>query len=168
MNKEILLADLEQATNRLVEVLFHFTSESFMEKPANGGWSAAEITDHLLKVETTANAALRSKSVPTTRPPDSKIAFIKEKMEDETKREAPEPLRPSSELHDIFVMLGQLRRQRDELAKAIEQYDETEACIGQKHPALGTLTRMEWIYFIIYHADRHLRQLKKLQTKLAF
>lgn len=166
MTKETVLADLEESTKRLLQSFAHFSPENFNEKPSETAWSAAELAEHLLKVETTANKALRSQSEAPGRPFDEKVAFLKMKMEDEAKRQAPEPVRPSAAAKDFAGTIAQLKEQREALKSAVETFDLTEACVGLPHPVAGVMTRIEWVYFVIHHTDRHLRQLKQIEEKV--
>lgn len=167
MKKETILTDLENSTKKLLQSLSQFSPENFNEKPSATDWSAAEVAGHLLKVELTANKALRAEAEAPTRPFDEKVAFLKQKMDDEAKRVAPERVQPSSEPADQAELIEQLKAQREALKQAVETYDLTEACVGLPHPAAGVMTRIEWVYFVIYHTERHLRQLERLQEKVA-
>ncbi len=166
MNKETILADWEQCTDKLIGVISQFTPETFNQKPSENEWSAAQVAEHLLKVDFSTNKALRGETIPTNRPPEQKIALIKGTMEDSTKRVAPERAQPSGERWEPEALVKQLKKQRELLKEVIQSSDLTEACTSFKHFALGTLTKLEWIYFNIYHAERHMKQLHRLSEKV--
>lgn len=158
----MLLADLDASTKDIVETLLHFNAETFVDKPSGEEWSAAEIAEHLLMLEVSANRVLGGDAIPTNRPPDEKIAMIKWGMEDETKRQAPDRVKPGGVYTNPQQLIEKLKQQRDQLREAVTAADITEACTSSKHPVMGTLTKWEWVYFIIYHMQRHARQLKRL------
>ena len=162
MNKDALLANLQQSTERLLRELSLFTPENFNSKPSEEEWSAANVAEHLLKIEIFANKALRSETAAADREPDKMISYLKDRMEDNNKRKASEITSPTGEHKDLDEMIAQFQTQRKSLAEAIETMDMTEACIGMPHPVVGVMTRMEWVAFVIYHTDRHLRQLRRL------
>jgi hypothetical protein len=167
MTKEILLSGLEKTTQQLMNILLSFTPERFNEKPAENEWSAAQIAEHLLKVDMSTCKALSGEAIPSNRPPDAKIDIIKQAMDDDnTRRVAPERVYPSSEHWEPVVIIQQIKKQKAFLKEAILGADVTEACMSFKHPALGTMTKMEWVAFNIHHTERHLRQLKGLQERL--
>lgn len=165
MNKEIILADWQQTTDRLKVLIAFFTPDTFNQHPTESGWSAAQIAEHLLKVDRSTCQALKSKTVPTNRPPDQKIALIKDAMEGGTKRVAPEVVKPSGEFCEPQQMVAELTKQREQVKALISELDLTDACKDYKHPSLGTMTRLEWIYFNIYHAERHMRQMEGLKKE---
>lgn len=167
MTNQNLLAALEQSTKAVLQAFSSFTAENFNEKPSETEWSAAQLAEHLLKVDISTNKALASETVPTNRPPDQKIALIKGAMEDSSKRVAPERVQPSKDVHSPAVLLEKIKQQRELMKEAIIASDMTEACKAYKHPALGTLTKLEWVWFNIHHAERHLRQLQQLNEKFS-
>ena len=60
-------------------------------------------------------------------------------------------------------MIKELKYVREKLVAAVQELDLSEACTAFKHPALGTLTRLEWIAFTIAHTKRHAGQLKNIR-----
>lgn len=168
MTKETLLSGLEETTRQLVAILSSFTPEQFNEKLSESEWSAAQIAEHLLKADVSTGKALSGETMPTNRPPDEKLSIIQQALNDDnTKRVAPERVYPSGEQWEPSVIIEQLKKQKEVLKEAILSSDLTEACTSFKHPALGTMTRMEWMAFNLHHTERHLRQLKRLQENLA-
>lgn len=167
MTSENLLAALEQSTKAVLQAFSSFNVDNFHEKLSETEWSAAQIAEHLLKVDISANKALSSETVPTNRPPDEKIALIKGAMDDSSKRVAPERVQPSSNVHSPADLLEKIKQERELMKETIIASDMTEACNVYKHPALGMLTKLEWVWFNIHHAERHLRQLQQLNEKLS-
>lgn len=164
MNKETLLADLDASTKKISEALSQFDATNFNSRPLDGGWPAAQVAEHLLMLEISANKALSGETIPTNREPDKKISLIKWAMDDETKRQAPERVQPTGTYTEPQQLIEKIKQQRDKLREAVTTSDVTEACISFKHPALGTLTKWEWVYFTIYHMQRHVKQLQRLQA----
>lgn len=163
MNKELLIADLDASTESLIQQLETIGQDRFNKQPSHTGWSAAQVAEHLLILEVFANKVVSGETIPSTCPPDSKVPLIKGAMEDmETKRTAPEQVIPSADEKELSHLITAIRAQRDLLKQRITTTDITEACISSKHPALGTLTRLEWIYFTIYHTERHRKQLERM------
>ncbi|MFN2440489.1 MAG: DinB family protein [Chitinophagaceae bacterium] len=167
MDKHKLMSDLELSTLELLQYISDFRIELFNLSSEDKRWSAAQIAEHLLILEVIANKALAGKTISTNRPPDEKINLIKTAMSDmNTKRIAPEIVTPSAELKDPKQMIEEIKTQRALLKKAIGEMDMTEACVSFKHPGLGTLTRYEWVYFTIFHTQRHLKQLQEVKNSL--
>ena len=161
MNKDVILADLNQTTKKLLQVIASFTAEHFNQKPSETAWSPAQVAEHLVKVDSSTIKALSGESIPTNRPPEQKIPLLKGAMEDDTKRVAPDLVLPSGENRTPQELMEQLQTQKELMVKAIEESDMTEACTSFKHPALGIMTKIEWVYFNIYHTERHLKQMQQ-------
>lgn len=163
MDKAQLLAELDASTEGLLQTLQTFDDAGFNRQPSSTEWSPAGIAEHLLILDVIANKILRTEAVPSTRPSDSKAALIRQVMEDSgTKRVAPETVLPKGGEKKVSEMVAALRLQRDALKEAIQTTNLSEACTTRKHPALGTLTRLEWIHFIIHHTERHRQQMERL------
>jgi hypothetical protein len=167
MTKEALLADLERSTQKLIELLLQFTPETFGNRPSEAEWSAAHVADHLAKVYFSTGKAMSGETTPTNRPPDQKIALVQQAMESDTKRVAPERVQPSNDTGERSILLQQIKKQEERLKEIIDAGDITDACVSFRHPALGTLTKMEWMAFNYYHTERHIRQLKRILQKVS-
>ncbi len=158
-----LAAELNASTSELIECLSRFTPETANRKVSEAEWSAAEVGEHLLILETIANKALRGATTETNRPPDEKMGLIERAMRDlDTKRKAPDAVLPSGKQVNISQIITGLQEQRRLLLEIIETADLTRACMAFKHPALGTLTMMEWIQFTCLHSRRHVTQLERI------
>jgi hypothetical protein len=165
MNKENILADLQKNTQELVKSLERFSNEQFNQKPSAEQWSAANVAEHLLLIDRRINAGLVEGS-PATRQADLKLAPIKERLGNrEVKLTAPEFIKPTEGLKDKEVMIRQIKEEREKMSNTIRALDPSEN-LNMKHHALGEMTRMEWVYFIIHHTERHLRQLEEIKTSV--
>lgn len=167
MTKEMLLAEWGQTTNTLLDTLSRFTPEMFTAKPSDDEWSAAQIAEHLWKLDQSTTKTLTGPMEPTTsRTADEKIAMIKERMEASVKRIASEAMQPSNEGQNQAELLQRLQQQQQILKEAFLSTDGTETCTFLQHPVLGLMTKMEWLAFTMYHVQRHLKQLTQLEEKL--
>ena len=165
MAPQELITEIDQNTARLVEHLAKFSDAQFNQKPADNSWSAAEVTEHLLLIETKINNAL-GRGVPTDRPPDKKIEMMREALNDpERKFPAPEFVAPSSTFKVCRKMVELIIMQRGILKEILQTTNLTQTT-EFKHPVLGRLTRLEWIYFNIYHTERHCRQLARIAKEV--
>ncbi|MDB5253195.1 MAG: hypothetical protein JWP27_2364, partial [Flaviaesturariibacter sp.] len=123
----------------------------------------AQVAEHLLILDIVANKVLAGETIESNRPPDSKIDLIRSAMEDaSTPRTAPDHVVPGHVDKRPDQFRESFQHQRSALKTKIDTLDLSEACKAHKHPALGTLTRLEWIYFTIYHTHRHIGQLARL------
>jgi len=166
INKEKLLSDVDESTSNLLSAINDCKDENFNRTPGENSWSQAQVAEHILLLEIQVNQALR-KAVATQRPVDLKVEPLKKGMASfERKYTAPDFILPTAS-HKIKIQLADaLRKQRDILKHIIETTDLTETPT-YKHPQIGDMTRLEWIYFTISHSDRHVQQMKNIDVQLA-
>jgi hypothetical protein len=159
IDREQVLSDLEASTRELIEQLMSCEEKDFNKSPRENCWSAAMVAQHILLLETQVNHALQ-KAEKTNRPIDLKIAPVKQGMENlELKFSAPDFIIPDTDHKNRQELIDALKKQRDILKKIIQTTD-LEEMPTYKHPVIGGMTRLEWIYFNIHHAQRHVRQLQ--------
>jgi uncharacterized damage-inducible protein DinB len=155
--------DLDESTDALLQQLAVFDGDKFKTSPADGQWSPAQVAEHLLILDIIANKVLSGETMQSTRPPDSKIDLIRTAMDDvSTPRTAPDHVVPGVVDKDYSQFAASFEHQRRALKEKIKTLDLTEACKAHKHPSLGTLTRLEWLYFTIFHTKRHTGQIARL------
>lgn len=167
VNKEDLIEELHQSTHKLLGHLSTFTETEFNFHPAPGKWSAADIAEHLLIIETRIQGALRGLLSPTERAPEDKLALFKPALQDRSQTiQAPDAVMPTGAIKDKKKILDALEEQRNKLTLALQTTDLDLTCMDFSHPRLGKLTVVEWVWFNIYHAQRHIHQLEELKRSI--
>ena len=162
---ESVLDDLEGSTKMLMEELSAFSDHHFFQRPAEGSWSAGEIAEHILLLETRSNEGMLT-ARPGNRPFDLKIIPMRDGLrEDEKKYAAPSIVFPKGESKNKESLLDALVQQREVLKSMIRQMD-LSLITEFRHPVIGSMSRLEWVYFHIYHTERHVRQLRSLRFEV--
>jgi len=168
MEASALSKELEESTEELLKIIRHFPDENFNKRPEKGGWSAGEVVEHLIKVETGTLRMFSGESQKADRDPREKVKTIKEKMLNfENKMNAPAQIVPDEKSKDKKRALNKLQDIRQSMLDIINTRDLAELLTGFEHPFFGLLTRTEWIYFNIYHGRRHAHQIKQLQRGMS-
>ena len=143
-------------------------SEEELLRPApNGGWSAAEILDHISRAER--GVAKGFPALEQGQPLKvSRIAwFYRLPMGlafGERKFQAPKPVRPRtrSEIRP-YEVIERLRTSRSALLAYIEKTGEERfSRIVMPHFILGRFSGLAWLRFIGRHEARHLAQLRRV------
>lgn len=167
MTKEQIKKDLKQSTKEILALLDRVPEHEFNASPKNGGWTIGQVTEHLIKVETSAVRLFSGSAEATDRDPEKKIRTIRERFLDfETKMKAFGPIVPTMEKKDKRRAMEKIQDIRQKLASFIEIQDMTDLVTGFAHPLFGPLTKVEWIYFNIYHSQRHANQIKEIRKEL--
>ncbi len=157
---DTIVQDIQRSTRDLMQVLGGFSPEQFNRKLANGTWTKGQVAEHLLLIDIGVNRVLKGAIKTVKRPADEKIPFIQEAFSDLTKKlSSPEGMIPSDTIKDRHALTEKINLQRQQLVWTVKTSDLTALCLSFSHPYFGELTRLEWIYFDIYHGDRHIAQL---------
>lgn len=163
MNTEIL-RELEGATKNLFDLISSFTQEEINKIPFEGSWTAGQVAEHLFRSDSSILAAIHGTVKPAERQPDLRQQELKTVFLDfDTKLNGPEEIQPTGARHEKEALLRSLEGTRSRLFEVASLLDLSPLSI---HPALGELTKMELIYFVIYHTQRHIHQLKNILQKL--
>ena len=166
MSKAIL-HEMKETKKRLLQVISSFPNEDFNTIPFEGSWTAAQVSDHILKSVSGILEMLHATAQPTQRDPEEKAYAIKEIFLDfNTKMKSSE-----------FVLPGNIPAEKENLSTTLEHtfskiindmqtLDLTKTCTGFQLPGLGEFTRVEWLWFAIYHTQRHTQQIKKIHESI--
>ena len=164
INKEQILSDLDRSTDELIRQLLSCDEKDFNKSRGDNCWTVGMVAQHILLLETQVNYALQ-KAKKTERPVDSKLAFVTKGLDNlEKKFDAPDTIVPTPDEKDRKELIDALKKQRNILKQIIQTTDLEETPI-YKHPVIGDMTRLEWIYFNIHHANRHVKQLQLSNSK---
>ena len=135
-----------------------------------GGWSAAQIVEHVARVEgNVARLIAKGAALPHTATSDeqqaglltaTRIRWVRDRT---TKVEAPERVRPSESL-DADAALAQLHASRAALLEAFTAADPAVLDgILFPHPFIGPLTLRAWVELVAHHDARHAEQMSELR-----
>jgi len=162
MSKEIL-REMTSTTDKLLQAIQSFPSEKFNTVPFAGSWTAAQVSDHILKSVAGILELLYGDTKPTTRQPDEKVDAIKTMFLDFTTRmKSPDFVLPGNDSIEKEKMLISWEDLKTKMTEAISNLDLSATSTVFELPGFGEFTRTEWISFAIYHTQRHTHQLKKI------
>lgn len=162
-NKEAIVSTLESTFSELDKAIKRFDESTFNQKPAKGGWTAAQVAQHLALAGTGIDGVLLGETRTTEGAPDRQVASIKEVfLNFDLKMTSPDFIEPAEEVYDQRTLLAQLKNVAETLVKLVNDLDLSPTCLAFEVPVWGFMTRLEIIYFVIYHAQRHTRQLQQI------
>jgi hypothetical protein len=158
----------EEVRRRLVERVEGLSEEQQSARGADGGWSAADIIEHLSLTERRITRALEGMlpqaadgggaAASATFTPFSLDAYVERASGQ--KYEAPEYIRPRGV--PLSESLTHLSESRAALESLRPRFDAADLSAQFPHPAFGPLNLAQWLAFIGIHEARHLRQLERL------
>ncbi|SFD74956.1 DinB superfamily protein [Chitinophaga sp. CF118] len=160
-----LLPEFESIAAELFEVLSSFTEEDINTIPFEGSWTAGQVGEHIYKSASGISHSLQGEVKQTDRDPGQKIEAIRDVfLNFDLKFTSPEFIRPSELPHDKTLLLRCLKIIMEEIRQQAQTQDLTAICLQSVLPGFGDLTRLELNYFIIFHTQRHIHQLKKIKS----
>lgn len=65
------------------------------------------------------------------------------------------------------MLLQRIKENREKVSEAAKTLDLTMLCIIFQMPAVGFMTRWEWITFTDIHTQRHIHQLENILKKIS-
>lgn len=165
---------IDKTRGRLIERLDGLSAEQENFRPASGGWSIAEIVEHLsilesrllglmtVMVNKAEKAGLQRNADSATFNPVSLDEIVARSLKE--KYVAPETAQPQGGV-SISDSLARLRQSRDSLTQLRPRFEATDLSSARyPHPAFGPLDLYQWLLMIGIHEDRHLRQLEALMA----
>jgi len=167
-SKQSLARQAKETGAAILQKLTTFTDEQFNTQPSYGGWTAGQVAEHLLLsggvVETIAGH-----TAPTTdRQADARCPIIAGIFLDfSTKLPSPHFIIPAAGYYDKQELISKTKIVWDKIGEGIRLLDLDVTCLDFEFPTMGNLTRLEMLWFYVWHTQRHIHQLNNIQHAVA-
>ncbi|MEJ5960858.1 DinB family protein [Pedobacter immunditicola] len=162
MQQEEILSQFTSVSAELLEIISSTGDERLQAAPATGGWSLAQIAEHLLKTYASVNV-MNGNVKPTERAPDEKVQGIKQLFLDYgIKMSAPVEVLPSPGPIDRTSLVKGLEKRISQMKEVLTNKDLSLTCVDFQIPGYGEFTRLEWMCFNTFHTQRHIRQMNQI------
>ncbi len=159
-NITALFASLDVTTGELLQLASSLNEETINTVPFKDSWTAAQVADHVAKSTAFAVSALEAPGKETERPPNERAEELKAIFLDfTTKLKSPGFIVPTQPNYKKETVLLNLKLQLEKL-NTIRNITDLSTLTSL--PALGEITKLELLYFVLYHTQRHVHQLKKI------
>lgn len=162
-----IVIEAESTFNGLIDILSTFNQQEINTVPFEGSWTPGQVADHMIKSDGGFLELLNGPVEVTQRKPDEGVEGIRARFLDfSTKMQSPDFVIPENKNFVKASLLSTLENIKVGTIKAIKELDLTKTCTGFELPFAGKLTRLEAVYFVIYHTQRNTHQLKKISASL--
>lgn len=160
--------DLEANTQKLLDYLEQVNPAILDKRPAPDSWSILEIFEHIIIIDQAIMMMFNGPAEKVERNPEEKIEAIEATFYNYDRQyPAPEPIAPKGMILDLVSVKAQLPKHRNTFFDVGKSSNWSAECKSFKHFHFGYLTRVEWAYFSIIHANRHLVQMQKAEAALS-
>ncbi len=164
---ENIIREFEKTEKELSVIFSKFSAAETNKSTSPQSWTAAQVAEHIIKSQSNFPQLMKGHSFPTKRDPEEKREKIRKMFLDfSTKMRSPDFILPAEEDHDKMLVLDQIEGKRSEISGALKSADLSRTYSDFELPGFGPFTGYEWGWFIIYHTQRHIHQLKNLAKEL--
>lgn len=159
---------LKENTELLMETVAEVPESKFNIKPKEGGWSVADVVEHLYRSEFGIPKLLQGETQKDIdRAPDAFVEPMRKRfLQSDQKMKASDVILPTEGEKSKKELISKFQQNRMKIIELIGKLDTDELCLSFKHPLFGYLTRQEWARFNIIHTQRHLAQIQRIIAQL--
>jgi uncharacterized damage-inducible protein DinB len=158
-----VITELVKTNKELERILDSLSEEQLNKAPSQGGWTAGQVLDHILRSESGGISTMQGKIGEPKADTRALIPTLKNIFLDfSLKMKSPEFVEPTTKPLSKQDTAGRLHKVNEDLEKIIYSLDPEVTCIDFEFPGIGMMSRVEWQHFLLYHTQRHLRQLKNV------
>lgn len=159
------LKEFNTTTDTLWKVVNEYSEEQINEIPFEGSWSAAQVIVHVTKSNSGIAKAMKLDGEKINRDADARVDELKNTFLDySVKFKSPEFILPPDGPYEKIKVISELESSIEQLKQSSKNANLSEAI---KHPAFGEITKLELLYFVLYHIQRHTRQLRNIFSELS-
>lgn len=167
-DKGLLGVDARQTFDAFNRLLSSVHAGNLNTVPFAGSWTAAQTGDHVFKF---LDGVANIKDLPaaaTNRYCDDFVEPLRLMfLNFDIKMKAPQFVEPGNGPIDKDILIRKLHSVSGKVLHLIQEEDLALLCRGFDFPTIGEMTRLEWVYFGIYHVQRHTRQLENIIDHLS-
>ncbi|MDZ7805532.1 MAG: DinB family protein [Gracilimonas sp.] len=159
---------LSHNTEALMNKIGQIADDQFQAKPDEETWSPAQVVEHLYRSEFGIPRLFTGETkVESDRDSEAIIEEMSvQSLDSDKKLKAKGVIIPGDEQKSKEELVSNFQSLREKIAVMADQYKGSEICTSFAHPMFGYLTREEWIYFNIFHTERHMGQIDRILAKL--
>ena len=165
---------LHSTRKQFLDVVTPLSASQWSYKPAGGGWSIAEVAEHLAVTEGATYAAIeKALREPATPEKKSETAgkddIIMTRVPDRSRKvQAPESITPTGRWPSRDALVAEFKTRRDTTIEFIEKTPADLRGHMFPHPFIKLLDCYQWVLFLAAHSDRHIQQMKEVMAGPGF
>jgi hypothetical protein len=167
MSKKEILTEVDNTITAFQQLISSFDEQQINKVPFEGSWTAGQVAQHIIMANGGFAEVLNGPVKNTEREADEMVKKIKHQFLDFTTRmKSPDFILPLNKEYHKDRLLKALEDIKISVSKAVDELDLSKTCLAFELPFYGHLTRLEAVYFVICHTQRHAHQLNGIKAKL--
>ena len=168
MDQKEVCKEFAETFLALEATITKFDHQNFNNTPFDGSWTAAQVVQHIILASNGFAGVLNAEVQTTERAFDKFVPLLKSDfLNFEHKMKSPDFIKPKLQVYDRDELWTTIRQISSAIEIEIRALDLSKTCLAFELPVYGFLTRLEAIYFVIYHTQRHIHQLDEIHRFLS-
>ncbi|HET9824965.1 MAG TPA: DinB family protein [Chitinophagaceae bacterium] len=162
---EKVFVSIDDTTSRFLELVSSFNSENINTIPFENCWTVAQVAEHITRSNNSIICSLQQNGKIISRSVDQRVQGLKDVfLNFDSKLQSPRFILPTRDIYERAAAIRELKTSIEELKETARKIDYQE---GINHAIFGEITKLELLHFVIYHTQRHLRQLTNIHRQIA-
>ena len=156
-----LFAAINEASAELMALLLPLSDATMNAVPFKNSWTAAQLATHITKSNNGMAQALLMPGKPAVRRPNERVKELKDTFLNYTvKMKSPAFITPGAGLYKKEAVITALKKSTEQLKDHAGKVNPND--IINLPAEFGEITKLELFYFLLYHTERHIYQLKHI------
>ncbi len=158
---EKLFQLLDDTTGEFVQLVSSFNGREINIIPYDGSWTAAQVAEHVTLSNIDIIKQLSAEGKKSEREPGLGVERIRSIFLNFSKKlNSPDFILPTRDFYQREILVENLKQSVDQLKQVAAKENPVQII---NHRIFGEITRIETLYLVIYHTQRHSHQLRKIQ-----
>lgn len=155
-----LFYEIDQAVDALLRLAEPLNPDEFNTIPFEDSWTVAQLLTHVTKSNNGIVQGLDMPGHASQRNPTKRISELKKIfLNFEQKLQSPDFIVPAPGVYNQDQTIAAIKKSNHRMAEKRTQVNLSEVI---NFAALGEMSKLELLYFVLYHTQRHLHQLKNI------
>lgn len=163
-NAQQLFYQLDDTTNKLIMLVSETDADFINKVPFENSWTVAQLAVHITKSNKAIAQGLGMPGNFLERDAEENVPKLKNIFLDFTaKYQSPPFIAPEERDYNKEEVITELNKSIEQLHHLRTETNLTEII---SLPIFGEITKLELLHFVLYHTQRHIRQLKNILAHL--
>ncbi len=164
LNTKELFESLDETSLQLQQLISSLSENKINTIPFKDSWTVAQLASHVIKSNKGIAQALVMQGTQVDRDPAEGAHELKAMFLDFTKKyKSPEFILPTKNTYQKETIVSELKKSIAQLTQLRDKVNLSEMI---SIPTFGETTKLELLYFVLYHTQRYVHQLKNIRAVL--